>query len=208
MAIATQPTSSQPQTTPTQAVEFYFDVSCPWAWRTALWMREVAKVRPVQVTWKFLSLAKINATNDYASASHAASHATFSLLARARAQGGNAAVERLYVALGQARHDRKDSLADAAVIERALREAGLDPAWRTEAGAEPGIEDRIMAEHQEGLERLKAFGVPTLSINGGRGFFGPVITSVPTGEDAGELWDHIAWLAARDDVFEYKRSRR
>jgi 2-hydroxychromene-2-carboxylate isomerase len=191
-----------------QAVEFYFDVSCPWAWRTALWMREVAKVRPVQVTWKFLSLAKINAANDYASESHAASHATFPLLARARARGGNEAVERLYVALGQARHDRKDSLADAAVIERALREAGLDPAWRTEAAAEPGMEDRIMAEHQEGIERLKAFGVPTLSINGGRGFFGPVITSVPTGEDAGELWDHIAWLAARDDVFEYKRSRR
>jgi hypothetical protein len=21
-------------------------------------------------------------------------------------------------------------------------------------------------------------------------------------------WDHIAWLAARDDFFEYKRSRR
>ena len=36
----------------------------------------------------------------------------------------------------------------------------------------------------------------------------PVVTSVPTGEDAGELWDHIAWLAARDDFFEYKRSRR
>jgi 2-hydroxychromene-2-carboxylate isomerase len=191
-----------------QAVDFYFDVSCPWAWRTALWMREVAKVRPVQVTWKFLSLAKINSTNDYASESHAASHATFPLLARARAQGGNEAVERLYMALGQARHDRKDSLADAVVIERALREAGLDPAWRTEAAAEPGMEDRIMAEHTEGLERLKAFGVPTLSINGGRGFFGPVITSVPTGEDAGELWDHISWLAARDDVFEYKRSRR
>ena len=93
------------------------------------------------------------------------------------------------------------------MIERALSEAGLDPAWRTEA-AEPGMEDRILAEHQDGIERLKAFGVPTLSINGQRGFFGPVITSVPTGEDAGELWDHIAWLAARDDFFEYKRSRR
>ena len=79
-----------------------------------------------------------------------ASHATFPLLARARAQGGNEAVDRLYVALGQARHERKESLADAAVIERALTEAGLDPAWRTEAAAEPGMEDRILAEHQEG----------------------------------------------------------
>src|SRR5262249_13205372 len=101
----------------------------------------------------------------------------------------------------------KESLVDAAVLERALREAGLDPAWHTEA-AEPGIEDRILAEHQDGIERLKAFGVPTLSINGQRGFFGPVITSVPTGEDAGELWDHIAWLAARGDFLDYKRSRR
>ena len=133
MAIATQTASSQPQTKQTQEVDFYFDVSCPWAWRTALWIREVAKVRPIQVNWKFLSLAKINEAADYSRDSHVASHATFPLLARARAQGGNEAVERLYVALGQARHERKESLADAAVIERALTEAGLDPAWRTEA---------------------------------------------------------------------------
>jgi hypothetical protein len=50
------------------------------------------------------------------------------------------------MALGQARHARKESLADPAVIEHALREAGLDPAWRTEAAAEPGVEDRILAE--------------------------------------------------------------
>src|SRR5215472_2224877 len=155
MAI-TQTAQSQPQTaaTQTQEVDFYFDVSCPWAWRTALWIREVAKVRPIQVSWKFLSLAKINEAGDYSRDSHTASHATFPLLARARAQGGNKAVERLYMALGQARHERKESLADAAVIERALTEAGLDPAWRTEAAAEPGMEERILAEHQEGVERL------------------------------------------------------
>jgi len=72
-----------------QAVEFYFDVSCPWAWRTSLWIREVEKVRPIQVTWKFLSLAKINEAGDYSRDSHTASHATFPLLARARERGGN-----------------------------------------------------------------------------------------------------------------------
>jgi hypothetical protein len=50
--------------------------------------------------------------------------------------------------------------------------------------------------------------VPTISVAGKKGFFGPVINSVPEREDAGELWDHVAWLAARDDVFEYKRSRK
>ena len=106
--------------------DFWFDPVCPWAWMTSRWMLEVEKVRPLEVTWKFLSLAKINEDHDYARDSHAASHATFSLLARARERFGNDAVERLYVALGQARHERKESLADAAVIEKALIEAGLD----------------------------------------------------------------------------------
>src|SRR6266849_8439650 len=144
MAVA-QTAQSQTEATKTQAVDFYFDVSCPWAWLTSLWIREVEKVRPIKVTWKFLSLAKVNEAGDYARDSHTASHATFPLLARARAQGGNEAVERLYVALGQARHDRKESLADEAVLDRALTEAELDPAWRTEAAAEPGMEDRILA---------------------------------------------------------------
>jgi peroxiredoxin Q/BCP len=200
-------TASQTTTQP-QAVDFYFDPSCPWAWRTALWIREVAKVRPIQVTWKFLSLARINEANDYARDSHTASHATFPLLARARERFGNDAVERLYVALGQARHERKESLGDPVVIEKALVDAGLDPAWRTEAATDPGIEERIMAEHKDGVERHGAFGVPTISISGQRGFFGPVINSVPTGEDAGELWDHMAWLSGRGDFFEYKRSRK
>jgi 2-hydroxychromene-2-carboxylate isomerase len=121
----TQTAPSQSETTQKQAVDFYFDVSCPWAWRTSLWIREVEKVRPIQVTWKFLSLAKINEANDYARDSHTASHATFPLLAWARERFGNEAVDRLYLALGRARHERKESLADPAVIERALSEAGL-----------------------------------------------------------------------------------
>ena len=69
------------------------------------------------------------------------------------------------------------------------------------------MEDRLLAEHQDGVDRVGAFGVPTISINGQRGFFGPVISTVPSGEEAGELWDHLAWLAARDNFFEYKRRR-
>src|SRR5712691_289793 len=101
----------------------------------------------------------MNEASDYAHDSHSASHATFPLLDWARERFGNKAVDRLYLALGRARHERKESLADPAVIERALSEAGLDPAWRTEAAAEPGMAERILTEHQEGVERLKAFGV-------------------------------------------------
>src|SRR4030095_8261346 len=98
----TAPSQSQAAANQIQTVDFYFDVSCPWAWRTSLWIREVQKVRPIQVTWKFLSLAKINEANDYARDSHTASHATFPLLARARERFGNEAGDSVYLALVRA----------------------------------------------------------------------------------------------------------
>lgn len=33
-------------------VDFYFSPTYPWAWRTALWMRQVAAEGLVQVNWK------------------------------------------------------------------------------------------------------------------------------------------------------------
>lgn len=39
---------AQPVSLHTQTVEFSFDPSCPWAWRAALWIREVEQVRPIQ----------------------------------------------------------------------------------------------------------------------------------------------------------------
>src|SRR4051794_19004916 len=82
-------------------VDFYFDVACPWAWRTSEWIREVEKVRPIEVTWKFLSLREVNRKADQASEAHAKSHATFPLMALAREREGNEAVNRLYLALGR-----------------------------------------------------------------------------------------------------------
>ena len=126
MAIATQTASSQPQTKQTQDVDFYFDVSCPWTAYGAV-DPEVA-VRPIQVTWKFLSLAKINEAADYSATPTLPVMQLFRCWPGRGPRGEMQAVERLYVALGQARHERKESLADAAVIDRALTEAGLDPA--------------------------------------------------------------------------------
>ena len=56
MSIAGQPAPSP------ERAQLWFDPVCPWAWITSRWMREVERVRPVEVEWKLMSLAYLNLT--------------------------------------------------------------------------------------------------------------------------------------------------
>src|SRR4051812_30035581 len=110
-----------------QHVQFYFDPICPWAWRTSLWIREVAKVRPIDLEWKFLSLDLANrAAGNPPKEGHLRSWKPMRAMALARRQGGVAAVDRLYLAVGRARHERGQLLDDEEMLAAALDEAELD----------------------------------------------------------------------------------
>ena len=191
-----------------QEVRFYFDPICPWAWRTSLWIREVRQVRPVRVCWSFLTLDGINrAAGNPPKESHQQSLKSFRVLALARRVGGDAAVDRLYLALGRARHERRQHLGEMAVLEAALDEAGLDRGLLDAALADPSTEEEVQEEHAA-IAAAGGFGVPTLVVDGAAPMFGPVIDAVPTGEAAGELWDHVAWLIRQPHFFELKREGR
>ena len=41
-------------------VDFHFDVICPWAYQTSLWMRDVRDRQGLEVDWRFFSLEEIN----------------------------------------------------------------------------------------------------------------------------------------------------
>lgn len=188
-------------------VAFYFDPACPWTYRVSQWLREARQVRPIDVSWKFLSLYEINHPSGNVRDTHVQSYATFPVLMLVRERYGNEAVDRLYAALGRSRHEAGHFFNEPGVIEAALQEAGLDPALKDEAAADSGLEQKMLAEHRDAVERLGAQAVPTLSIDGDRAIFGPVIGSVPTGTEAGEFWDHFVWLAGREDFYEFKKSR-
>src|SRR5689334_5591429 len=42
-------------------VELFFDPVCPWTWATSRWLVEVAARRGIEVVWRSLSLAVLNA---------------------------------------------------------------------------------------------------------------------------------------------------
>src|SRR6266545_2320116 len=92
-------------------------------------------------------------------------------------------------------------------LREALEAAALDPALVDRALADPSTEGEVIGEHEAIVERVGAFGVPTIVLQSGRGIFGTVKEVAPLGEAAGELWDHVRWITYQEDFFELKRIR-
>jgi predicted DsbA family dithiol-disulfide isomerase len=190
-----------------ERVAFYFDPVCPWAYRAALWIRQVREIRPIDVEWRFLSLKAINEGTEALKDTHSMSTDAFRVMALARREYGQDGVDRLYATLGRARHERKEDIAQLEVIARALQEAELPSDLLERALADESTQRDVEADHQSGVQ-LGAFGVPTIVLNGtGRAFFGPVLDGVPEGERAGQLWDHYVWLVQQPEFYEIKRER-
>ncbi len=152
--------------TPTK-INFHFDPLCPLAWRTALWVREVRKVRPVNVTWRFFSLEVVNRKEgtepDY---QNAYGWAGLRTLALARRIGGNELVEKVYLALGASQHGHQQSIRDAEGVRTALQQAGLDVGMVDAALADETTIEDVLGDHQEAVQRYRAFGVPTIAFEG------------------------------------------
>jgi len=175
-------------------------------------MRDVAKKRPVEVAWKLFSLAEINKDVEQDEAhkiSNAKGRKMERLMLAARRHGGNDALERLYLRIGEAHHGRRDDLNDEAVVKGCLKEASLPASLYEEALGDNSTERDLLAEHQDSVDRLHAFGVPTLALEGSDlGVFGPVVEPIPRGQEGLELWDHTLWLLKTPSVFEFKRAAR
>ena len=53
------------ESTMSEKVSFWFDVSCPYCWVTSRWIKEVEKVRDIEVEWIPMSLSVLNEGRDY-----------------------------------------------------------------------------------------------------------------------------------------------
>ena len=194
---------------PPVQVDFWFDPLCPWAWITSRWMLEVAKVRPVAPRWHVMSLAVLNEGRDDLPEGYkerlSQAWGPVRVCAAAEQKFGYDVVLPLYSAIGTRFHNDKAERTRA-TIEEALAEVGL-PAELADALESTEFDDAVRASHADGIERVGVeVGTPVISI-GGASIFGPVITPIPRGEEAGKLWDGVLLCLQTPGFFELKRSR-
>ncbi|WJZ68027.1 mycothiol-dependent nitroreductase Rv2466c family protein [Kocuria rosea] len=190
----------------TDKVEFWFDPLCPWAWMTSRWMEEVERLRDVEVDWRIISLGILNEENP---GNHHHGHEESMWLVRvveaaARAHGDEYN-KRLYDAMGMRRHP--GGIEDLEqIITESLEEVGL-PAELAAARHATEFDDALRAS-TEAAQAVAGedIGTPCISVNG-VGFFGPVFTPAPRGEDAARVWDGCLALVSHHGFYELKRGR-
>jgi len=195
-------------TTDIDVADFWFDPLCPFAWITSRWMLEVEQVRDVKVNWRIMSLYYLNKDRDISDdyrelIEHGVPIGR--VLAAAEKHIGPQALLPLYTALGERIHHEKQDKG-LELMAGALADAGL-PAELIEAADDSSYDERVQASHQEAMDRVgDEVGTPTIAFNGSA-FFGPVLTRIPRGEDAGRLWDGTIAVADFPYFFEIKRTR-
>lgn len=202
----------------TTPVDFWFDPVCPWAWITSRWVREVERLRAIEVRWHVMSLAVLNENkDDERTAAHRAMVAAKSwpavrVATAAWQKHGADVLGPLYTALGTRIHDN-GARPDPATVAGALADTGLPADLIAYAEQEDfEFEAELRASHKEAMSRVGAeVGTPVVALPGPDGeqiaFFGPVVSPAPKGEQAARLWDCAVGLAAIPGFYEIKRTR-
>ncbi|MFC8301090.1 disulfide bond formation protein DsbA [Micromonospora orduensis] len=195
-------------------IDMWFDPKCPWAWNASRWLLEVERVRDVEVRFHVMSLWLLNQGRDGLEPWYerwlADTLGPVRVLTAAEQKHGNQVLRELYTAFGNRIHHEKTPIGPD-LYRDALVELDLDPAL-AEAAEVTDHDDALRLSHHNGLDPVgEDLGTPAIHVPGPDGtvtaFFGPVVSPVPRGEDAGRLWDGVLLVSGTAGFAELKRGR-
>ena len=192
----------------TPRADFWFDPLCPFAWISSRWILEVEQVRDITVQWHVMSLSYLNKDKDIPAEYREMLEPGWGpvrVLIAAQRKHGDDVLLPLYNAMGtRIHHDQQDLGRD--MIAAAVAEAGLEPEL-VDAMDDSSLDEAVARSHHEGMDQVgDDVGTPTIAIEGAA-FFGPVLSKIPRGEEAGQLWDGCLAVAKVPYFYELKRSR-
>ena len=191
------------------AVEFHFDIMCPWAYQASLWIRDVRDQLGLDLSWRFFSLEEINRAEGKKHPwerewSYGWSMMRVGALLR---RLDPALVDLWYLAAGTALHVDGRKPHRREVAAELLGQLGLDPALVEAAIDDPTTSDEVRADHER-VTSLGGWGVPTLVFGGNRALFGPVLIEPPTGAAAVRLWQLMTSWLEFPMLYEVQRPKR
>lgn len=189
-------------------VDLYVDPICPYTWVAACWLREVGRLRPVDVQLHVMSLHLLNAGGVLEK--RFAGMVGPSRVAMAVAQDhGRDALRAWHGEFGHRIFDhwRYPSPREyRAATYEALAATGL-PVELADVARSAAYDDALRRSTDEAILPVGLdVGTPVVHVDG-VAFFGPILNAVPLGNAALRLFDGLRLLAESPDFYELKRTR-
>lgn len=193
-------------------ISFWFDPTCPWTWITSRWLDDAAGQCGVEVDWRTLSLASLNAGKEMTErfwAPRGAAWALQRVFEAMRAADAADQIGPLYAAAGQ-RFFLDDVAPSPEVVAQVMDEVGANR-WLTSID-DARLDEVIAAETRDAIALAGPdVGSPVLSWTDAAGgtvaIFGPILSPAPKGPAAAELLRRVVAMAETPGFFELKRGR-
>jgi 2-hydroxychromene-2-carboxylate isomerase len=192
-----------------EAVEFYFDPMCPYAYQTSVWIRDVRDQVGLDITWRFFSLEEVNRVEGKKhpwERPWSFGWGQMRVGSLLRREHGNDELDRWYATVGSAFFNDGVKPHGPGGHEELLPANASAPPLGERATAAPATIADVRADHEHAATEYGAHGVPTI-VRDSYAVYGPVVVPAPTGDDAVALWEIVRNMARFPHLYELRHPK-